>query len=73
MLHDYDEIIERLELNTGKGIYVTVKFLETLYIALLKHNRGAWVAQLVKHPTSAHVMISQFVSSSPMSGSVQKA
>lgn len=40
MLHDYDKIIERLELNTGKGIYVTVKFLETLYIVLLKHNQG---------------------------------
>ena len=26
---------------------------------------GAWVAQLVKHSTSAQVMISQFVSSSP--------
>ena len=32
--------------------------------------RGAWVAQLVKRPTSAQVMISQFVGSSPTSGSV---
>ena len=32
--------------------------------------RGAWAAQLVKCPTSAQVMISQFVGSSPMSGSV---
>ena len=31
---------------------------------------GAWVAQSVKHPTSAQVMISQSVSSSPASGSV---
>ena len=31
--------------------------------------RGAWVAQPVKRPTSAQVMISQFVSSSPLSGS----
>ena len=31
---------------------------------------GTWVAQLVKRPTSAQVMISQFVSSSPTSGSV---
>ena len=37
---------------------------------LLKHDRGAWVAQLVKRPTSAQVMISQLVSSSPASGSV---
>ena len=32
--------------------------------------RGAWVAQLVKRPTSAQVMISRFVGSSPVSGSV---
>ena len=31
--------------------------------------RGAWVAQLVKHPTSAQVMISQFVGSRLMLGS----
>ena len=35
--------------------------------------RGAWVAQSVKRPTSAHVMISRFVSLSPMSGSVLTA
>ena len=31
---------------------------------------GTWVAQLVKHPTSAQVMILGFVGSSPMLGSV---
>ena len=35
--------------------------------------RGAWVAQLIKHPTLAQVMISRFVSSSPVSGSVLTA
>ena len=35
--------------------------------------RGTWVAQLVKRPTSAQVMISWFVSSSPTSGSVLTA
>ena len=35
--------------------------------------RGAWVAQSVKHLTSTQVMISQFVSSSPASGSVLTA
>ena len=35
--------------------------------------RGAWVAQLVGRLTSAQVMISQFVSSSPTSGSVLTA
>ena len=32
--------------------------------------RGTWVAQSVKCPTSAQVMISHSVSSSPMSGSL---
>ena len=31
---------------------------------------GAWVTQLDKGPTSAQVMISQFMGSSPASGSV---
>ena len=30
---------------------------------------GAWVAQLIEHLTSAQVMISRFVSLSPISGS----
>ena len=34
---------------------------------------GTWVAQSVEHPTSAQVMISWFVSSSPTSGSVLTA
>ena len=36
-------------------------------------TRGAWVAQLVKHPTSVQVMISWFVGSSPASGPVLTA
>ena len=43
-------------------------------IAGIRLNRallwGVWVAQSVGHPTSAQVMISQFVGSSPVSGSV---
>ena len=35
--------------------------------------RGVWVAQLVKRPTLAQVMFSQFVNSSPMLGSVLTA
>ena len=35
--------------------------------------RGAWVAQSVKRPTSAQVMISRSVSSGPASGSVLTA
>ena len=34
---------------------------------------GAWVAQAVKHPTSAQVMVSWFMSSSPASGSMLTA
>ena len=42
--------------------------------ATLKNtHRGAWVAQSVKRPTSAQVMISRSVSSSPTSGSVLTA
>ena len=36
-------------------------------------SRGTWVAQLVKHLTSAQVMISRFLGSSPMSGSLLSA
>ena len=41
----------------------------------LKHGPwwGTWVAQLVKHLTSAQVMISLSMSSSPMSGTVLTA
>ena len=35
--------------------------------------RGAWVAQSVKRPTLAQVMISWFMSLSPVSGSVLAA
>ena len=35
--------------------------------------QGSWVAQCVKHPTSAQVMISQSVGLSPPSGSVRTA
>ena len=33
--------------------------------------RGTWVGLLVKHPTLAEAMISQFMSLSPTSGSVE--
>ena len=38
-----------------------------------KTMRGAWVAQSVKRPTSAQVMISWFMGSNPASGSVLTA
>ena len=39
----------------------------------IRKFRGTWVAQSVKRPTSAQVMISRFVSWSPTSGSVLTA
>ena len=40
-------------------------------MVVLKYvHKGTWVAQSVKHLTSAQVMISQSVGSSPASGSV---
>ena len=45
----------------------------SLHKAFKIYMRGAWVAQLDKRPTSAQVMISWFVVSSPASGSVQTA
>ena len=49
--------------------------LPQLVLCLSKINKhwGTWVAQSVLRPTSAQVMISQFVSSSPASGSVLTA
>ena len=43
------------------------------FLKFLSDSRGAWVAQSVKRPTSAQVMISQFMSSSPVLGSVLTA
>ena len=51
---------------TGLSIFYLI------FISLLKFG-GAWVAQSVERPTSAQVMISQSVSSSPASGSVLTA
>ena len=45
----------------------------SLSLSLKNKHWGAWVAQLVKHPTLAQVMISQFVGSSPTSDSVLTA
>ena len=47
---------------------------EKVYLKVKKSALwGAWMAQLVKRPTSAQVRISWFVSSSPTSGSVLTA
>ena len=56
----------------------TIYTSERLNADLQSHHRkemleGAWVAQSVKRPASAQVMISRFVGSSPASGSVLMA
>ena len=54
---------------------VTESFLHLLFLKFLqlKVFRGAWVAQPVKRLTSAQVMISRFVGSSPVLGSALSA
>ena len=49
-------------------------FLTPVTILVLNWKAGGtWVSQSAKRPTSAQVMISRFVSSSPASGSVLTA
>ena len=43
------------------------------YMQEMLRSWGAWVVQLVEHPTSAQVMISRSVGSSPASDSVLTA
>ena len=51
-------------------VMATRSFSGALTVALLDlHPRGAWVAQSVEHLTSAQVVISRFVGSSPLIGS----
>ena len=58
-----------------RAVAGAASFIHILQMGKIKvhESRGAWVAQSVKRPASAQVMISQSVSSSPMSGSVLMA
>ena len=53
----------------GSYIFTMVNVPEMFPMLILKISWGAWVAQSVKHPTSAQVTISWSVSLSPESGS----
>ena len=65
---------DQVRLRAGRcDIGVSLLFLRAMWGALKVISRGAWVAQLAERPTSAQVMISWFVSSSPVSGSVLTA
>ena len=66
------DILGKLPLT--RSIYQSVenmmRFTKAFKTAML---RGTWVGQLVERPTSAQVMSSQFVSSSPTSASLLSA
>ena len=52
--------------------YYLVDEVMLLYLRIF-YSRGTWVAQSIEHPTSAQVMISWSVGSSPASGSALTA
>ena len=64
-----DYFYEQPQINSSH-IYFSLALKMLAQMVLLKCLRGAWVAQSVERPTSAQVMVSQSVSSSPASGSV---
>ena len=60
------------------SVRITYNFTQNLFNNCKEHYhtymwQGAWVAQSVKRPALAQVMISHFMSSSPASGSVLTA
>ena len=52
------------------SVYSKIDKMDLLKIKNFCASWGAWVAQVVEHPTSAQVMISRLTSSSPASGCV---
>ena len=58
--------------NTGLRAALSLLRYLTSYLKII-NMRGTWVTQSVKQPTSAQVMISWFVGSSPTLGSVLTA
>ena len=68
-------MIQYIPKESISGGHVTVlgKAQETMSSRNTDDPRGAWVAQLVKHLTSAQVTISKFMGLSPVSGSVLTA
>ena len=63
--HLFEMMRSEMDMHDSQGPFYMLCQKET--------ERGVWMAQVVQHSTSAHVMISQFVSSNPMSGSVLTA
>ena len=60
-------MVEKKVLYLAVGRYIIISNIKVC------NNKGSWVAQLVKCLTSAQVMSSRFMGSSPMSGSVLTA
>ena len=63
----------RSAVSTNVKSVVLTSFLPQASLFLKTSIRGVRVAQLIKRPASAQVTISQFVGSSPSSGSVRTA
>ena len=65
---------KRISFTLLVGIHTGIASLEnSMEVPQKIKNRGTWVAQSVKHPTLAQVMISWSVSSSPALGCVPTA
>ena len=59
--------------SLSQNIFVICFIISYLIHPLFKSLLGAWVAQSIRHPTLAQVMISLFMGSSPVSGCVPTA
>ena len=61
-------------LREENGLVISICCVIQAHLTVsLAESWGAWVAQLVKHPTSAQVMILRFLGTGPASGSVLAA
>ena len=65
--------VHKTFLSISITFYQKLRPQHVIKIAIKTHKRGTWVAQSVKRPTLAQVMISWLVSLSPTSGSVLSA
>ena len=75
----WEMVVNKIQISWGLPFSwerwsTNIKIIRILVLHIKQwKSRGAWVARLVRRPTSAQVMISQLVGSGPMSGSVLTA
>ena len=72
MVTDVAIVMVSIECRNAESVYCAPETNVVCVSTTIKLNvffRGAWVAQSFMHPTLAQVMISQFLSLSPTSGS----